>query len=133
MRVLLCVLLMAMAGCRIQVIAPQHVAVVTGDLSFLCLPGEVCEIEVSGYDFEMHFYAVPAPGYSFLYWKNSPDHLCPGFFSNKCVVSTVGADPADADFRAMLESDRLVLLEPVYRRDEAAPGIDWTTVEMGDP
>ncbi len=133
MRLLVCLSFLFMAGCRIHVIAPEHVGVVSGDLSFVCMPGEVCEIDVDSFDFEMKFYAIPAPGYSFLHWKNSPDHLCPGFFSDKCLVSTQWMDTTDEDFRTMLQSNRIVFLEPVYRQDEAAEGFDWDSLAMGDP
>ena len=118
-----------LSACKVVVVAPPHVAVVNEDISFVCMPGQTCEIEVSDYNFDMSLYAVPRPGYTFLYWSSETDHLCPGFFSNKCRLSTVGIDPGDEEFRAVLESDRMYYLEPVYRRDEDAPTLDWSDIE----
>lgn len=118
-----------LSGCKLVVIAPAHVAVVSEDMSFVCLPGETCELDISDYQFDMSLYAVPKPGYSFLYWSSAPDHLCPGFFSNKCHLSTVGVDTADAEFARVLSSDRRFYLEPIYRRDAQAPTLDWQDIE----
>ncbi len=122
-------LVFTLGGCKVVVVAPPHVAVVSGDMSFMCPPSQTCEIDVSDYSFDMSLYAVPKPGYSFLYWRSAPDHLCPGFFSNKCHLSTVGIDPADEDFAQLLFSQRRFYLEPIYRRDEEAPTLDWQDIE----
>ena len=125
----LALLALAISGCKLVIIAPPHVAVGSEDMNFMCLPGNTCEIDVSDYQFDMSFYAIPKPGYSFLHWKSDPGHLCPGFFSNKCHVSTVGIDPADHQFATLLHSSARFYLEPVYRRDETAPTLDWESIE----
>ena len=123
--------LVSLSGCKVVIIAPPHVAIVSGDMTFMCLPGETCELDVSDYEFDLSLYAVPKPGYRFLYWSAEPEHLCPGFFSNKCHISTRSVDPNNEEFRNMLQSPRVFYLEPVYRRDETAPPINWETLEGG--
>lgn len=125
--VMFCVL--GLSGCKLRVVAPDHVAVVSGDMTFMCLPGETCEINVSDYDFDLSLYAVPKPGYRFLYWSREKDHLCPGFFSNKCHLSTRDIDPSIDSFREVMNSDQVFYLEPIYIRDDTAPGISWETIE----
>lgn len=122
---------LVLGGCKVIVVAPPHVAVVSEDMEFACMPGQTCEIDVSDYKFDMVLYAVPKPGYSFLYWKSGAENICPGFYSNKCHISTLGADQSNEALNELLSSERRFYLEPVYRRDETAPDVDWESIEGG--
>lgn len=127
----LVLLVICLNGCKVVVVAPSHVAVVSEDMTFMCLPGETCEIDVSDYDFDMSLYAVPKPGYRFLYWSGEEGHLCPRFYSTKCHLTTRGIDPANEKFRTLLLSEQVFYLKPVYMLDESAPVINWQGIEGG--
>lgn len=121
----LCLLsLLCISGCKVTVIAPQGGAVATGDMAFICMPGERCDISVNNFDVNMKLYAVPAPGYRFVHWKKGEHHICPGFEELSCNIRTDNVDRENEELQQMLATDHVFLLQPVFALDDTPPSLD---------
>ena len=117
-------LVTTLAGCKIQVTAPYEGAVASADMEFVCLPESVCEIEVADFEMDMKLHAVSRPGYRFVAWADGEKHLCPGFTEQICRIRTDNLDPDDPELQALMATDHMFYLEPVFEREAHPPGAE---------
>jgi hypothetical protein len=91
--------LVALSGCRLQVIALSG-GEVQSISSGTCLEQTVCVHEITDSSYTETFTAVPAPGYLFGGWSDGAGFLCKGSTSPVCVVnSTTLSGVSDALIR----------------------------------
>ncbi|MCB1842562.1 MAG: hypothetical protein KDI09_06330, partial [Halioglobus sp.] len=105
-------------GCRITQIVPEGGAVVSASGQHACAAGATCVIELHGEDFSDTFTAVPAPGYRFMGWQQSPGSLCAGKTTPCALVDVPGSLTA-------LEADTFLL--PVFAPDDTPVSINSTS------
>lgn len=109
--VILALMVVLVAGCKIVVTVPFGGKVVTED-GFVCLAGEICEIDVSDDSFDSTFTAMPAQGYTFVRWRPKASAFC-GDTKVPCALSTTGFAPYPP-LLDILNSDSKFFLEPVF-------------------
>jgi hypothetical protein len=108
---LVAVLVLALAGCKVEIEVPRNGRVVTSDGVLVCKTGQECIVDVSDTNFDKTFVAVPNEGFAFSHWKKAGRHLCAD--SRKpCRLFTAGF-PGTA-LMQFLESDESFYLEPVF-------------------
>ena len=106
-RIRLLLFVCALSACKVVVVAPDHGAVVSGDLTFFCLPGERCEIDFAHFTTDMRLQVIAEPGCMFERWNDVPSYLCSGFTDPVCRLSTNNLDPQNTDHLAMLDSEHV--------------------------
>ncbi|MEM9396314.1 MAG: YHYH protein [Pseudomonadota bacterium] len=107
-----------LAGCKIQVIAPQGGSVTTESGNYLCEAGNSCQIEVTDTLFSETFTVVANDGYEFVGWRSRDKGLCGGS-TEACTLFTSGFAGNEA-LLAFLASDEVFYLEAVFSN-----GSDW--------
>lgn len=111
-----------LSGCKVEITVPAGAggSVITKTGTFQCLPGQICTIGVYGLSFDQDFVAAPAPGYTFEGWRKTNRGFC-GNKQESCHLTTSGF-AGNANLMAMLESDNVFYLEPIFKAKSVAPG-----------
>lgn len=133
-RILLLSLLvvMALSGCRLHVIALQGGQVSVG--GFNCLTQTSCVYNVDDTSFQRTFTASASPGYQFVKWHGGDDFLCANSTNPTCVIDTTplaGLVP-DAVFAILgdayimpIFSDRVPITDTII-----VEGREWAQVDL---
>lgn len=74
----ICLLLLTLQACKIQITAPEGGSVISGSGTRDCASGRVCLVNISSFGFSDTFTAVPKPGYVFSGWATGNGHFCQG-------------------------------------------------------
>jgi hypothetical protein len=103
---------LVLAGCRIDIAAPQGGSVQTESGNYACSEGQSCSIEVEDTAFAETFTAIPDPDQLFAGWAKAEKSLCGGSLQ-PCVLdaSVMAGQPA---LMALLESDEVFNLAPQF-------------------
>lgn len=101
-----------LAGCKIEIYVPDGGAVVTTSGDVRCEAGQICRLDVNDLFFEQVFTALPAEGFTFVGWRTRDRGLCGGSVE-ACHLTTAGME-GNASLMAVLESDEVFYLEPVF-------------------
>ncbi|MEM6581081.1 MAG: imelysin family protein [Pseudomonadota bacterium] len=110
-----------LVGCKVVVKVPDGGSVTSASGDFDCASGEECSIDVTNFDFEETFTAVPEEGFEFIGWSTT------GFCATStapCRLTTVGLDGVNDDLTELvtqfLESDsEEFFVEPLFSPFEA--------------
>ena len=113
MRLLFCLILMSVTGCKLVVPPTAGGVVSSASGNFECLPGQECELEVTDTDFDDYFFAQPLPGYEFVGWQRGKDTLCGGSLE-ACHLYTSDLE-GNGLFMGILQSDKVFSLVPRFR------------------
>lgn len=74
----ICLLVVMLQACKIQITAPAGGSVISSSGSNNCASGRVCYVNVPSFGFADTFTAVPKPGYVFTGWVSGQDYFCGG-------------------------------------------------------
>jgi hypothetical protein len=104
--------LLSLAGCRIQISAPDGGVVTNQAGNLACGGADVCSVEVDDYGFHETYIANPDQGQLFAGWETGDRRLCGGRL-NACTLdaSLTAGIPALA---ALVESDEEFYLSPKF-------------------
>ncbi|WP_116368617.1 hypothetical protein [Parahaliea mediterranea] len=111
---LVLVLVGSSAGCKVRISVPEGGQVVSASGAFDCPQGQVCTVDVVDVFFDERFSGAPAAGFVFTGWRRGQDRLCGGG-PRDCRLVTEGF-AGNEGLMAVLESDRVFHLEPVFAR-----------------
>lgn len=129
----LCLLLLAMAGCKLHIVVPAGGEVLSQSGEYRCQAGQTCPIEVLDLFFDETFEAVPAEGYDFERWLNRERGFCGGN-SDSCRLVTSGFAGNDI-LLSFLASDIVFFLQPIFRLTDpnVAQRIGFEVIELQSP
>lgn len=111
---LIVVLAIISAGCKITIQTPKEGYVTTVKGSFRCPGAQSCTIDVTDFYFDETFVGHPniETMHSFVGWKAADLHLCGGL-TTSCKLSLTDVKPTEA-LISLIESDFEVFLSPVF-------------------
>ncbi|GAB3286317.1 DUF7477 domain-containing protein [Parahaliea aestuarii] len=112
-------LLALLAGCKVEVLVPPGGKVITASGAYDCAAGQTCTLNIYDTYFDENFIAVPDSGYEFTGWKKGNGYFCGGNRTS-CPLTTRGF-PGNNNLMAVLESDTVFRLQPVFRRVSQGP------------
>jgi hypothetical protein len=115
-KLLLGMLLLSAAGCKIQIEVPAGGAVISDNGLYGCAALETCTIDAGHEFFAERFVAVPAPGYEFSHWLKQPGSFCGDRRIPDCPNRNTRAFPDFPVLMSVLASDIVYSLTPVFTR-----------------
>lgn len=122
-KLLLVMVMLSAAGCKIQIDMPAGGAVMSDSGLYGCAELESCTIDVDHEFFTDRFVAVPAPGYEFSHWLKQPVSFCGDRRVPDCPNRDTRAFPAFPILMSVLASDIVYSMTPVFTNvGGAAPG-----------
>ncbi len=104
-----------LSGCRIDITVPAVGGTIeTAEGLPTCVSGTTCSQFVSYTSFDETYVAIPDAGYDFVGWKKRNRSFCGGS-TKPCRLTTTGFE-GNADLMAVLQSDEVFYLEPVFEK-----------------
>ena len=99
------------AGCRLEVIVPEGGRVTSASGSFDCDTATTCKSDITDYNFEEAFTAIPNTGYRFAGWSKTESNVCEGI-EGTCELS-LRTLPTSLRNR-IFNSDSVARLAPIF-------------------
>ncbi|MBK8307042.1 MAG: fibronectin type III domain-containing protein [Gammaproteobacteria bacterium] len=134
----ICLLLLSLHGCKVQVSAPAGGSVISGSGNHNCASGRTCLVNVPGFGFSDTFTAVPKAGYVFTGWATGHRHFCAGE-TGSCVINpgpVASLESSDnsslvkfyRDMRRMLADPQAIFyLRPVFSSEASRSAtLSWS-------
>ncbi|MBT6265149.1 MAG: S8 family serine peptidase [Halieaceae bacterium] len=99
------------AGCRLEVIVPEGGRVTSASGSFDCDMATTCQSDITDYNFEEAFTAIPNTGFRFAGWSKTESNVCEGI-EGTCELS-LRTLPTSLRNR-IFNSDSVARLAPIF-------------------
>jgi predicted secreted Zn-dependent protease len=126
----LVIALLALAGCKIEIVMPVGGSLTSDSGLYGCAAGETCVINVDHVFFTESFVAVPATGFAFSHWEKKPGSFCGDRQLPDCSNFGTLRFPNFPALMALLDSDTVYTMTPVFTILDGTPVVSDGTFNI---